>query len=66
MFDSTDSFVDIVHCQIHLLYIALRNRNGTLACISKKKKNKSREKNYTSPPIQQGSVANFLALLCDT
>lgn len=64
MFDSTDSFVDIVHCQIHLMYIALRNRNGTLACISRK--TKSGEKNYTLPPIQQGSVANFLALLCDT
>lgn len=54
MFYSTDSLVDIVHCQIHLMYLALRNKNGTLACMSREKPSLGRNIAHCHPFTMEG------------
>lgn len=54
MFYSTDSLVDIVHCQIHLMSLALRNKNGTLACVSREKSSLGRNIAHCHPFTTEG------------
>lgn len=54
MFYSTDSLVDIVHCQIHLMSLALRNKNGTLACMSREKSSLGRNIAHCHPFTTEG------------
>lgn len=54
MFYPTDSLVDIVHCQIHLMYLALRSKNGTLACMPREKPSLGRNIAHCHPFTIEG------------